>query len=654
MGIITTEERDHLRGHLKAYVESITEPSKSGKYVCPLCSSGKGRHKTGAFSVTDNGDFWKCFSCGGAGDIFDLIARMNNLDPKRDYPKAVQLARAFAGYDSITITPPRKNNVVHHQPERKAAPPEEPEEETPIDYHPFFLLAARNLDKTAYHRGISMQTLQRYGVGYVAEWHHPAFPNAPVSPRLIVPTSNYSYLARDTRAPEYIPPNQRRYQKQKVGKMHFFNVDALQTAKAPVFITEGEIDALSIIDAGGEAVALGSIAMIRQFLAMVKERKPSQPLIIALDSDDRGQKAAKDLAGGLEALGLKGISITFEPEKDANERLQKDRDGLINDIKEAVELATETENEEREEYLRTSTAGYIQAFVDDIRNNEGVHAIPTGFNKLDEVLDGGLYDGLYIVGAISSLGKTTLISQIGDNIAKDGRDVLIFSLEMARTELMARSISRHTLEITLATGGEVSDAKTALGISAGSRYRNYSERERELIKSAIGAYGEYANHIYIKEGLGDIGVNQVRAAVERHISLTGNTPIVIVDYLQLLAPYNERSTDKQNMDKAVMELKRISRDAKTPVIAISSFNRASYSTPVAMEAFKESGAIEYSSDVLIGLQLKGAGGSDFDANEAKRRTPREIELVILKNRKGRVGDKLELSYQPLFNYFEEV
>lgn len=51
---------------------------------------------------------------------------------------------------------------------------------------------------------------------------------------------------------------------------------------------------------------------------------------------------------------------------------------------------------------------------------------------------------------------------------------------------------------------------------------------------------------------------------------------MIIDYLQILSPYNERYTDKQNMDKVVLELKRISRDHKLPVIAISSFNRAGY------------------------------------------------------------------------------
>lgn len=72
-----------------------------------------------------------------------------------------------------------------------------------------------------------------------------------------------------------------------------------------------------------------------------------------------------------------------------------------------------------------------------------------------------------------------------------------------------------------------------------------------------------------------------------------------------------------------------------------------------MEALKESGSIEYGSDVIIGLQLKGAGKKDFDVNAAKQRNPREIEAVILKNRNGATGGRIRFEYYPLFNYFKE-
>jgi replicative DNA helicase len=309
--------------------------------------------------------------------------------------------------------------------------------------------------------------------------------------------------------------------------------------------------------------------------------------------------------------------------------------------------------EAREVYLQSSAAHFMQGFINGIQDSVNTPYIPTGFDKLDNVLDGGFYEGLYIMGAITSLGKTSLALQIADQVAQAGQDVLIFSLEMARAELMAKSISRLTI-INCPRGKEKSQPKTTRGITTGKRWERYSQEEKHLITSSMNHYSEYARRIYISEGMGDIGADQIREKINQHILFTGSLPFVVVDYLQLLAPHDPRSTDKQNTDKNVLELKRISRDYKIPVLAISSFNRQNYNSPVTMEAFKESGAIEYSSDVLIGLQAAGAGSKGFDIDAEKKKDPRHVELKILKNRNGRTGDKLYYDYYPKFNYFTET
>jgi len=641
------EAREQLKEQLKPYVESITHKSKGANmYVCPLCGSGTGSHSTGAFSI--KGTSWKCFSCNEGGDIFDLIGKREGIT---DYSEQLKRAGELFGVsiDSYRATAQEDFRAYQNQPKSEQYTHNNIHT---TDYTQFFLQANRDIEKTSYHRGLSIETLNRFKIGYVESWRHPKAPNAPASPRLIIPTSKESYLARDTR--EQIPEEQKPYSKSKVGSIHLFNAKALQNATKPIFIVEGELDALSIIEVGGEAVALGTTTKVKSLLEILKTKKPEQPLIIALDNDEAGEKAYKELSEGLRGLSIPFYRLNPAGEyKDANEALQGNREALRQAVEEAEHIQDEAEQAQREAYLSTSTAHYLQSFIDGIADSVNTPYIPTGFKGLDAVLDGGLYEGLYIVGAISSLGKTTLITQIADQIAQAGYDVLIFSLEMARAEIMAKSISRHTLQQVLSSGGDIRNAKTTRGITTGKRYENYSKTERELINGAIVAYSQYAEHIYISEGIGDIGAEQIRETVKQHTLFTGNTPVVIIDYLQILAPYSERATDKQNTDKAVMELKRISRDFKTPVIGISSFNRANYSVAVTMEAFKESGAIEYSSDVLIGLQLKGAGKKDFDANEAKKKSPREIELVILKNRNGSTGDRLEFRYYPLFNYFEE-
>lgn len=657
------DAREQLKGYLRNYVESVTQKSKGANlYVCPLCGSGTGKSGTGAFSIK-NGTSWKCFSCNAGGDIFDLYGAINGTTDHNEQLRGLSEMYGIqvASYRSTAqedFSPEYQNhskseqythNSIHTSVYTQADPPQQ------TDYTDFFLQAHKAVEQTDYwkRRGLSKETVDRFKLGYVAEWRHPKAPKAPTSPRLIIPTSPYSYLARDTR--ETIPEEQRAYSKSKVGSIQLFNKKALQTATKPIFIVEGELDALSIIEVGGEAVALGTTTKSKALIELLKAQAPAQALIIALDNDEAGQRASRELAEGLQGLNIPCYS--FNPcgqYKDANEALQRDREALTIAVEEAEHLQDEEAQAQKEAYLKNSTAHYLQSFVNGIADSVDTPYIPTGFKKLDSVLDGGLYEGLYIVGAISSLGKTTIITQIADQIAQAGTDVLIFSLEMARAEIMAKSISRHTLQSVLSAGGDIRNAKTARGITTGKRYIDYSQTERDLINSSIMEYSKYAQNIYISEGVGDIGAEQIRETVKKHILFTGKTPVVIIDYLQILAPYSERATDKQNTDKAVMELKRISRDYKTPVIGISSFNRANYKEAVTMEAFKESGAIEYSSDILIGLQLKGAGKKDFDANEAKRKDPREIELVILKNRNGRTGDSLSFNFYPLFNYFEET
>lgn len=433
------------------------------------------------------------------------------------------------------------------------------------------------------------------------------------------------------------------------------------TDTKPAFIVEGVIDALSVIEGGFNAVGLGSTSNVRKFLEKLKTFTNPTTLILALDKDEAGTKATEELKIGLEEAKIKYIESDLYKEcKDANELLQKDKEAFISTMKKAEEDAINLQQaellEEKEEYKKNYASNYIKDFIDGIKERANTPFIPTGFVRLDEALDGGLYEGFYGIGAISSLGKTTFMLQMADQIAKSGQDVLIFSLEMSRSELMAKSISRQTL--LLSTSG-TKDAKTTRGITVLKRYENYNEREKALINEAIKSYSDYSKNIVIVEGNGDIGTAQVREAIEKHIRLTGKKPVVIIDYLQILAPYNDRATDKQNTDRAVSELKRISRDNKLCIFAISSLNRDNYNSKISMQAFKESGAIEYSADVLIGLQFKGQGTKDFDIDEAKSKsndvnTPREIEAIILKGRNSGTGIKINYNYYPAFNFFQEV
>ena len=124
--------------------------------------------------------------------------------------------------------------------------------------------------------------------------------------------------------------------------------------------------------------------------------------------------------------------------------------------------------------------------------------------------------------------------------------------------------------------------------------------------------------------------------------------------------------DRQNTDKNVKTLKSIATTFNTTVLAISSFNRENYNNPVSLTSFKESGAIEYSSDVLIGLQYSfmdyTPGETDKNRRTrirdnlkkcgdlAKQGLPVDVDIKILKNRNGAKGST-SLKFIPKYNLF---
>lgn len=649
--------RNSARDYINLQLPTFLQAAKGRGYICPKCGQGKTK---GQGITKDSTGHYKCFGgCGLYADVIELFGIAHGIE---DYKTQLQEAAAYYNItlDTETSTPGgrKMGNQNQDKTERKT------QEQQPQDFTLFFKAAAAQLDKTDYpqRRGLSAEVCKRFQVGYIEDWKHPKAPStAKGSPRLIVPISRYSYMARYTGPGNYINYRGEEENKTKVkGRDNVswtLNKAALQTAKKPVFVVEGEIDALSIIEVGGDAVSIGSTVFYDRFLKELQEQPPQQPLIIALDNDTAGQGTTTKLIEGLIQQNI--TFYRYNPAgdyKDANERLQADRAGLAEAVARAgsIEQLQQLEVEERRAaYMQTSAAAHLQEFLNGIAESANTPAIPTGFNKLDAALDGGLYEGLYIFGAVSSLGKTTLVLQIADQIAQQGQDVLYFSLEMARAEIMAKSISRHTLQEVLENGYDIRNAKTQRGITAGARYANYNKDERDIIRDAVKRYSSYAGHIFISEGIGDIGVTQIRKTVENHISITGHTPVIVVDYLQILAPYNERGTDKQNTDKAVLELKRISRDHKTPVITISSFNRASYKGEAETSSFKESGSIEYSADVLIGLNFLQAGQNGYSEKAEKKKSPRDIRLEILKNRTAATGDTIEFQYYSMFNYFTE-
>ena len=647
-----------IKNRLEEYLLSIT--SKVGeKYICPLCGSGTKTNKTPAGQLNKDGQTFHCFSCGFHGDIFTLIGAKEQItDVAEQFNRAYQIFGFYTdgnkkssekrGYFKKAASDSSffSDNDKEIAKIRNGSDFGKQNETSLTDYTLYFKECHARAGETEYFsfRGLTKTTIDSFMLGFDPEWRSPKAikngKNPPASPRIIIPTSEYSYLARATYE------NEKKFKAVKEGKSEIFNLEAMYKY-ATVFIVEGEIDALSVIEAGGQAIALGSTANKNKFLSIIGENKPMALLILSLDNDSAGKKTQAELAQALRTLKIAfleaNISAGYD---DPNQHLTSDSGAFRSVIQQDyLQIYKNEAQAEQNSYKRKAAGCVINTFFEEIERTSVM--IPTGFKEFDKILDGGLYEGLYIIGAVSSLGKTTFALQMGDQIAQQGYDVLCFSLEMSKHELIAKSISRLTF-----LSGNAQKAKSVRDITSKSKYEGFSQVEKDLIHQSAERYAEYGKNVYIFEGIGDIGANEIKSTLQEHISATGKTPVIIIDYLQILAS-DVRGTDKQNTDRSVLELKRLSRDFKMPILAISSFNRENYKTEVSMLAFKESGAIEYSSDVLLGLQFKGAGPTLNDT-EARKKDPRQIELKVLKNRNGRVGDTIEFAYYPQFNFFKEI
>ena len=285
-------------------------------------------------------------------------------------------------------------------------------------------------------------------------------------------------------------------------------------------------------------------------------------------------------------------------------------------------------------------------FTTDMERYSKYRDRKTGYSNLDEKMS--LYPGLYVLGAVSSLGKTTFVGQLADQLSEAGDRVLYFALEQSEFELVSKGVSRQTARQDMET------AVSAMQIRNGYR--------TEAVKEAIEAYrGIACNEAIIECGF-DTTIETITETVLEYISETGNRPIVIVDYLQIIRPMDSRMSTKDAVDGHIRAFKKLQVENDLVVILISSLNRQNYLTPVDFESFKESGGIEYTADVIWGLQLSVMNNDIFDkekglkakreaVREAKNENPRKIELVCLKNRYGISSYHCEFLYYARYDLF---
>lgn len=658
-------ERELAKQEIRRRVKmtDYLERSKGGLYCCPFCGSGHGQHKTGAVKYYPDSNTACCFgACGKKSyDIFDIY--MNKYGA--DYNTALQM---LAGEIGIEVDPYRPDGTADQERGRQEKAAERPEShfkqsddkntagkgkapengtqgrtEGKADFTEYYNVCRDRInapEAVSYlsARGIGVETAAAYWIGFdpqadpasapggIGDIKHPC-------PRLIIPTSKRHYVGRRIDSvKDYAKINT------KGSSPGIFNNRILYAQEVrEVFITEGAFDALSVIEAGAAAAGLNSTSNAENLLKQLEKKRPAATLILSLDNDDGGRKAAQVMAEGLKRLDIPFIKADICGQyKDPNEYLQQDREGFTKSVMAAVEAANRN---------------YVDDFLEKIQT-EAYKPYQTDLSFFDDLLNGGVIrQSLLLLMAAPGTGKTTLCQQISEAMAAHQKPVIYLNLEMSREQMLAKAISGR-----LAKRGKF---YSALHIMQGYKW---SEEEAAAIKEALQEYNRdiFPYLQYNPDGVGgdlDNILEYLKAVGERAKAAGRAAPVVVVDYLHLISSKNGIET-QELIKQSVTGLKRYAVDYDTFVIAIAATNRLSNSSGrITLESGRDSSNIEYTADYQLSLNYYDIDNGKVSPNDPEKiavlqqQEERQMIIRVLKGRFVAPGRAANVWFNAACNYF---
>lgn len=616
-------------------------------YICPFCGNGSG--KTGDGLTVKKfawGYNYHCFgACGGNYTAVDLIKERFGLSTMADVSNKAK--EIFNLSDDFSFNENRK----------VSEPMSEPEEETPPkNYNDFYKTAQNQLEKFldsvgGLWRGLNFEDLKAVGAGIAtADDLKLIGENVPAGSKcLILPYSSSRFFMRSISDNPKIKRGNTGGKKETI--YNPFNVDF----KKVVFAVEGEIDCLSIRKAGFQTVALAGAGMYEKLIQHLDTlnfaNKSDTRIILLLDNNDNGagQKNAEKAMQALKAAGYSAMNSILSPVKkyDSNEFLQKDSAGFkrcLEDIHKTAEFEFDkiaAKNDIEKNGLKLSDYfrfDFRQAVEESMKFAER----KMGFDNLDSIQF--FLPGVYVIGGLSALGKSTFIWQLLAQLANNGETCIYCSYEMSELEMFAKSFCRELYKrMSCNYAKEVSSPVTAADVRRGN-----VETHIEDIEMVISNFEKSENDLRILS-LQNEKIDDLLKKLEKICTNTDKNVTIALDYLQIIPHGKDNS--KSGVDDIVRKIKVFQREHNVTFLVISSLNRMSYNSPISFESFKESGAIEFSADVVWGLQLyfenEKDRGSEEKVSQAKKAIPRKIELKCLKNRHGR-------NYSCYFKYLPNV
>lgn len=251
-----------------------------------------------------------------------------------------------------------------------------------------------------------------------------------------------------------------------------------------------------------------------------------------------------------------------------------------------------------------------------------VKPLHIGFDKLDELL-GGLEGGdMIVIGARPAVGKSALVTQITSNLAKQGKRIGFYNLEMQNKQVYERFVV----------------SESGIGLTRLRRAIRFLGDEEQRFNDANKTLERAENIVITSAGSRTVG--EIKAE-SKHMDYD----IIIIDYLQLLkADTTYRGNRAAEVGEISRAIKSLAMELNIPIIALSQLNRASEGRETkepTMAELREAGNIEQDASVIMLMW-------NLDENDRTKKG-----LKIDKNRQGECG-KIVMKFNGDTMRFEET
>lgn len=330
----------------------------------------------------------------------------------------------------------------------------------------------------------------------------------------------------------------------------------------------------------------------KELLLKIKEKIKDKVLLDLQNTWSKEEEYITDcilqtsLVGSLESSFL-------ELQKEYKERELKNLNTLksINEIKDKLQ-----EIEDKADLLNQSPAKTIaqiveESIIEQADNPIDLENLPqTGFVDFDNIYQGFMPQNLITIGGYSGVGKSTFIFSLIKNLSFDS-PTLVFNLEMSKTMMSARILSSLS-GVPFFYTCNLGNLKTQENID------KYNFRENLTTGLAK------IDSLKLKMSDNEFHLDKILVRIRNEAK--NGLKFVLIDYLQLIVPFDTNLQRHLQIAQITRELKMIAKELKITIIILAQLGRNSLiKDEPELSDLRESGSIEQDSDSVFLIFKKG-------------------------------------------------